>query len=208
MLLEAAEYVQMHEISRDREDVANEHGYASTMPRQVDYTRRRQKTRKTQGNRSTHNELEKNRRANLRQCLEQLKEIVPLGADSTRHTTLGLLVKAKSFIKVLEEKERKAAALKDELARSNRLLHSRMDELTKGQYRSYRSVERSLSECSASTSASSASSASSGYSASLSGGSSESDEVDILGYGSSDSDSIQSASDTGLATLSDALLLH
>ena len=33
------------------EDVANEHGYASTMPRHVDYPRRRQKQRKTQGNR-------------------------------------------------------------------------------------------------------------------------------------------------------------
>ena len=50
--------------------------------------------------RSTHNELEKNRRAHLRNCLEKLKDIVPLGADSSRHTTLGLLNKAKHFIKV------------------------------------------------------------------------------------------------------------
>ena len=53
--------------------------------------------------RSTHNELEKNRRAHLRNCLEKLKDIVPLGADSSRHTTLGLLNKAKHFIKVSEE---------------------------------------------------------------------------------------------------------
>ena len=50
--------------------------------------------------RSTHNELEKNRRAHLRHCLEKLKDIVPVGADSSRHTTLGLLNKAKHFIKV------------------------------------------------------------------------------------------------------------
>jgi hypothetical protein len=50
--------------------------------------------------RSTHNELEKNRRAHLRNCLEKLKDIVPVGADSSRHTTLGLLNKAKHFIKV------------------------------------------------------------------------------------------------------------
>ncbi len=50
--------------------------------------------------RSTHNELEKNRRAHLRHCLEKLKDIVPLGADTSRHTTLGLLNKAKHFIKV------------------------------------------------------------------------------------------------------------
>ena len=50
--------------------------------------------------RSTHNELEKNRRAHLRHCLEKLKDIVPVRADSSRHTTLGLLKEAKLFIKV------------------------------------------------------------------------------------------------------------
>lgn len=40
------------------------------------------------------------RRAHLRSCLERLKEIVPLGSDTNRHTTLGLLTKAKRFIKV------------------------------------------------------------------------------------------------------------
>ena len=40
------------------------------------------------------------RRAHLRNCLERLKEIVPLGPDASRHTTLGLLNKARTFIKV------------------------------------------------------------------------------------------------------------
>jgi len=40
------------------------------------------------------------RRAHLRSCLERLKEIVPLGSDTSRHTTLGLLTKAKRFMKV------------------------------------------------------------------------------------------------------------
>lgn len=40
------------------------------------------------------------RRAHLRNCLEKLKELVPLGHESSRHTTLGLLTKAKRFIKV------------------------------------------------------------------------------------------------------------
>ena len=40
------------------------------------------------------------RRAHLRHCLEKLKDMVPLGPDSSRHTTLGLLTKAKAFIKV------------------------------------------------------------------------------------------------------------
>lgn len=41
------------------------------------------------------------RRAHLRNCLEKLKELVPLGPESSRHTTLGLLTKAKAFIKVI-----------------------------------------------------------------------------------------------------------
>lgn len=39
-------------------------------------------------------------RAHLRGCLEKLKELVPLGGESNRHTTLGLLNKAKGFIRV------------------------------------------------------------------------------------------------------------
>jgi len=42
------------------------------------------------------------RRAHLRNCLERLKESVPLGADTSKHTTLGLLTKAKAFIKVCD----------------------------------------------------------------------------------------------------------
>lgn len=40
------------------------------------------------------------RRAHLKYCLERLKDMVPLGADTARHTTQGLLTKAKRFIKV------------------------------------------------------------------------------------------------------------
>lgn len=40
------------------------------------------------------------RRAHLRLCLERLKTLIPLGPDCSRHTTLGLLNKAKSHIKV------------------------------------------------------------------------------------------------------------
>lgn len=50
-----------------------------------------------------HNELEKTRRANLRSSLEQLRDMVLQGAaeqESSRSTTLGLLTRAKNFIKV------------------------------------------------------------------------------------------------------------
>lgn len=166
ILLQAAEYLER----RDRE---SEHGYASTLPMAEDFTRRRSKSRKSQGNRSTHNELEKNRRANLRHCLERLKEMVPVGPDSNRHTTLGLLTKAKLFIKALEDKERKQRAAKEQLCREQRHLRRKLDTLSDGQYRV--NMQRSFSECSTSTN-------------STSSASSESDEVDIMGYGSSPSD--------------------
>ncbi|XP_013786088.1 max dimerization protein 1-like [Limulus polyphemus] len=183
-LLQAAEYLER----REREA---EHGYASTMPHPNDLARRRQKSKKAQGNRTTHNELEKNRRAHLRNCLERLKEIVPLGAESSRHTTLGLLTKAKLFIKNLEEKERKQQSQKDHLLREQRYLRRRLDQLEDPIDIHKR---RSVSECSMSTSLSASSP-------------SETDEVDILGYNSNQSDtddhsSIQSITSDGGVTIS------
>jgi len=52
------------------------------------------------GVRSTHNELEKSRRAHLRYCMDSLKSVVPLPDDVMRHTMLGLLVDARIFIAV------------------------------------------------------------------------------------------------------------
>jgi len=105
--------------------------------------------RKPQGNRSTHNELEKNRRAHLRHCLEKLKDIVPVGADSSRHTTLGLLNKAKHFIKTLEERDRKVNVHKDNLNREQRYLRRRLELLSNQVDTIYK--RRSVSECSTST---------------------------------------------------------
>ncbi|XP_037296340.1 max dimerization protein 1 isoform X2 [Manduca sexta] len=123
-LLEAAEFIER----RDREA---EHGYASSLP-VYDDTRtggRRPKTKKSQGSRTTHNELEKNRRAHLRNCLEKLKEMVPLGPEASRHTTLGLLTKAKRFIKSLEEREKRHNSHKEQLAREHRYLKRRLTQL-------------------------------------------------------------------------------
>nr|KAF6481170.1 MAX dimerization protein 3 [Molossus molossus] len=50
--------------------------------------------------RSVHNELEKRRRAQLKRCLEQLKQQMPLGADCARYTTLSLLHRARMHIQV------------------------------------------------------------------------------------------------------------
>jgi hypothetical protein len=51
-------------------------------------------------NSTIHNELEKCRRAQLKDRLDKLKELVPLSPQANRHTTLGLLNKAKCYIQV------------------------------------------------------------------------------------------------------------
>jgi len=126
-LLEAAEYLER----REREA---EHGYASShVPTSFDLlqtnSKNKSKIKKSQGNRTTHNELEKNRRAHLRGCLERLKELVPLGAESSRHTTLGLLNKAKGFIRNLEERDKKQRSQKVQLIREQRFLLRKLDQL-------------------------------------------------------------------------------
>ncbi|XP_076337905.1 max dimerization protein 1-like [Tachypleus tridentatus] len=183
-LLQAAEYIE-------RRERAAEHGYASTAIHPNDLSRRRQKSRKIQGNRTTHNELEKNRRAHLRNCLEKLKGLVPLGPESSRHTTLGLLTKARLFIKNLEENEKKQQSQREQLVREQKHLRRRLDELGSHLHIYKR---RSVSECSSSTSL---------YASSPS----ETDEVDILGYNSNQSDtddhsSIQSQTSDGGFTIS------
>ncbi|XP_035211501.1 max dimerization protein 1-like isoform X2 [Stegodyphus dumicola] len=186
-LLQAAEFLER----REREA---EHGYASSMPVQTEITRRKPKSKKSQGNRSTHNELEKNRRAHLRNCLEKLKELVPLGPESSRHTTLGLLTKAKAFIKTLEEKDRKNKEQKELLMEQQRRLRRRLNEL--GRYNVITAhKKRKISECSSGTSMCTNSSAS------------ETDEVDIIGYNSNQSDtddhsSIQSLTSDGGVVIS------
>ncbi|XP_016318471.1 max dimerization protein 1-like isoform X2 [Sinocyclocheilus anshuiensis] len=126
MLIEAAEYL-------DRREREAEHGYASMLPftsnKERDGLKRKIKSKKNCSSRSTHNEMEKNRRAHLRLCLERLKSLVPLGPDSNRHTTLSLLMRAKEHIKRLEDGERKAQHTIDQLQREQRHLHRRLEQL-------------------------------------------------------------------------------
>ncbi|XP_058154427.1 max-interacting protein 1 isoform X1 [Dasypus novemcinctus] len=122
-----------------------EHGYASTSfpsmpsprlqhskpPRRLSRAQKHNSgsSNTSTANRSTHNELEKNRRAHLRLCLERLKVLIPLGPDCTRHTTLGLLNKAKAHIKKLEEAERKSQHQLENLEREQRFLKRRLEQL-------------------------------------------------------------------------------
>lgn len=126
LLLEAADYLER----REREA---EHGYASMLPyssKGRDVFKRRNKPKKNStSSRSTHNEMEKNRRAHLRLCLEKLKGLVPLGPESSRHTTLSLLKKAKLLIKKLEDCDRKAVNQIDQLQREQRYLKRQLEKL-------------------------------------------------------------------------------
>ncbi|XP_060767990.1 max-interacting protein 1 isoform X1 [Neoarius graeffei] len=131
LLLQAASYIERAE----RKDGKCEHGYASTFPSiqsSNNYQRQRKfrnKKHNSNHNRSTHNELEKNRRAHLRLCLERLKALIPLGPDCNRHTTLGLLNKAKAHIKKLEEADRKSRYQLENLERKQRHLRRQLDSL-------------------------------------------------------------------------------
>merc|ERR1712020_747041 len=178
-LLQAAEYIER----REREA---EHGYASSLPssdqNQI-ITNKNQRlknsTKKAHGSRSTHNELEKNRRAHLRSCLENLKDLVPGGADSPRHTTLGLLNKAKHFIKNLEDRDKKSLSAKELLHREQRYLRRRL-ELLSEEVGVDIHKRRSISESSSSSLSS------------IQSSNSETDDVDPLGYGGvSDDDHLE-----------------
>ncbi|XP_039768091.1 max dimerization protein 1 isoform X2 [Ornithorhynchus anatinus] len=125
MLLEAADYLER----REREA---EHGYASILPfdgKDADAFKRRGRSKNSSINRSTHNEMEKNRRAHLRLCLDKLKGLVPLGPEASRHTTLSLLTKAKMHIKKLEDCDRKAMHQIDQLQREQRHLKRQLERI-------------------------------------------------------------------------------
>ncbi|XP_062257705.1 max-interacting protein 1-like [Platichthys flesus] len=130
VLLDAADYIESVEKTNGK----CEHGYASIYP--ATQSEHHQKQRKFKNrkldnilNRSAHNELEKNRRAHLRLCLERLKSLIPLGPDCSRHTTLGLLNKAKSHIKKLEELDRRSQHQLDNLEREQRHLQRQLSQL-------------------------------------------------------------------------------
>lgn len=76
-----------------------------------------------------HNELEKRRRAQLKRCLEQLKQQMPLGADCARYTTLSLLRRARMHIQKLEEQEQRARWLKEKLRNKQQSLQQQLEQL-------------------------------------------------------------------------------
>ncbi|XP_072846052.2 max dimerization protein 3 isoform X4 [Pogona vitticeps] len=129
VLLQAAEYVERRERA--------EHGYASLSPyrgQSISQSQRRRRPRHPPRKdlkdlRSVHNELEKHRRAQLRQCLEQLKQQIPISTDQAHYTTLNLLHQARLHMKKLEEQEKRARRLKERLRCEQQNLRQRLEEL-------------------------------------------------------------------------------
>uniref|UniRef100_G1P8B9 Max dimerization protein 3 n=1 Tax=Myotis lucifugus TaxID=59463 RepID=G1P8B9_MYOLU len=128
VLLQAAEFLER----REREA---EHGYASLFPHRSPGPVHRKRKGSPQAlgaldsGRSVHNELEKRRRAQLKQCLEQLKQQMPLGADCARYTTLSLLRRARMHIQKLEEQEQRAQRLKEQLRSKQQSLQQQLEQL-------------------------------------------------------------------------------
>ncbi|XP_075297925.1 max dimerization protein 3 isoform X2 [Opisthocomus hoazin] len=124
VLLRAAEFLERRErgaaAPRYPPGLAEaEHGYASPCPAP---------SRRAAG-RSVHNVLEKHRRAQLRHCLERLKQQVPVGVGPSRPTTLSLLHRARLHIQRLEEQELRARKAKDRLRDQQQSLRRRLERL-------------------------------------------------------------------------------
>ncbi|XP_057268058.1 max dimerization protein 3 isoform X2 [Pezoporus wallicus] len=116
VLLQAAEFLERRERgaagARSPPGLAEaEHGYASLCP-----TRSRRAVGSV-------------RRAQLRCCLERLKQQVPAGAGPARPTTLSLLHRARLHIQRLEEQELRARKAKDRLRNRQRNLQQRLEWL-------------------------------------------------------------------------------
>jgi len=124
--------------------------------------------------------------------LENLKDLVPVGAESSRHTTLGLLNKAKHFIKNLEDRERKQNSAKENLAREQRYLRRRLELLSDQMADIHK--RRSISESSTSTISSIQSSTHS---------ETDDHEVDIISYNGVVSDDDHSSVRSGTSNASD-----
>lgn len=118
-LLQAAEYLE-------REERLKQHEHASPTPREI--PRPKSKSNASQENKMTHNVLEGNRRAHMRICLEKLRNLVPLG-KSSRHTTLGLLIKTQAYIKALKDAEVDNQDQRALLLEEQRKLRCRLNEL-------------------------------------------------------------------------------
>eukprot|EP00118_Oscarella_pearsei_P028950 m.3336 g.3336 ORF g.3336 m.3336 type:complete len:189 (+) comp9278_c0_seq1:105-671(+) len=126
VLLEAAKIVEERE--RDAANIFRRKEAGVGGSKQLTNGRMRRENKRSYTYRTTHNQLEKNRRAQLKNLLDDLRGQVPAKEDS-KLTTLSLLTAAKSYIKELEMQEGKRVRAKDELIRANRSLKRQLLEM-------------------------------------------------------------------------------
>uniref|UniRef100_A0A8D2NUY3 MAX dimerization protein 3 n=1 Tax=Zosterops lateralis melanops TaxID=1220523 RepID=A0A8D2NUY3_ZOSLA len=108
VLLQAAEFLEHRQHRHPLGLAGAEHGYAALCP--------------TPSGRAAG-------RAQLRCCLERLKQQVPVGAGPSRSTTLSLLHRARLHIQRLQEQELRARRAKDRLRDRQRSLQRRLELL-------------------------------------------------------------------------------
>lgn len=101
-------------------------GDTEVVSQQKKRTHRHKMRKPSTYSRTTHNLLEKNRRAQLRDCLEVLRQHVPL---PDKLTTLALLQSAKKYIENLQVKEREENTARTNLMNEQSILLSRLAEL-------------------------------------------------------------------------------
>lgn len=82
----------------------------------------------TRQSRAAHNELEKNRRANLRNYLDNLKAVLPSEGDSTRDTTLSLLTRARNYLRTIREQKEKLVERRNVLLAEHLRLCQELEE--------------------------------------------------------------------------------
>jgi hypothetical protein len=111
-LIQAAQYLEENGEEQNQRNRSRTHRCRNKKP--------------TSYSRTTHNLLEKNRRAQLRDCLEVLRQHVPL---PDKLTTLALLQSAKKYIEGLQQKEKDDIDAKMKLQHEQSVLLSRLAEL-------------------------------------------------------------------------------
>lgn len=115
-LIQAAQYLEQND--HDEESTARKRTSRNRQKKPSSYSLARSRT--------THNLLEKNRRAQLRDCLEVLRQHVPL---PDKLTTLALLQSARKYIESLQQKEKDDDQLVIKLQNEQAYLLSRLVEL-------------------------------------------------------------------------------
>ncbi|KAI6177351.1 BMA-MDL-1, isoform a [Aphelenchoides bicaudatus] len=87
----------------------------------------------TRQSRAAHNELEKNRRANLRSYLDTLKAVLPADSESSRDTTLSLLTRSRNYIKLVKQQKQALLIAKQEALAEQARLQARLEALSQQQ---------------------------------------------------------------------------